>query len=683
MSKPVSKLACIAKPTLGAVPLLAFAVLMSSHAAKADDGICGSAANTAVISAPSAIDTKRLCETGLASTPALNNGRYYWTCNGTTEGASSLFCYTNSSNGKKNQKSLILKPGNRDVKPGTIIKLSAVGGSGKGKVTFRQFAGDGAKCRLTRMGRMARLKIEESGNCKIMASKAGDENYNGVQAVPISITAGYSATTGTQYKIFLSDTTVKGNLGNPNTGQNVKEWADHVCNVDTARPKTTVVYKAMLSIPGLRYACDSQSEYEGDQYCGPGHDLDWVMQSNTTYYNASGQTIGTTNAFGTFDFPTPGIIENTDLKVWTGVHKNWYDANNCNNWTSGNDNYNGRVGWANKSDNKMIDLEKVACSKIRALYCVEQPQAIISYPQVSAINQYMVTSPTSPINVTFNSVNPINPATVSADSFVVIRKTAEGEPVEAPMPGTITSNGSNVFTFTPNTAYQAGSTYYVNLTKSIQDNQGQPITETTLFFNIPAQKKLIFKTASKYWGDLGSLSGADSKCQTDTACPSGSTCKAIVVVANSRYACTARDACGGTNSRDWVLTPATTYMNVKGQIVSTTNATATFGNGSGKYAFNFPISDGGHAWTGFDQYFMVKYDGGEPVTCSSWSIGDSGINALGGLYGDSKSVYPYAFTQSGGGCSKYTNKVDYGVYVDKQCNAPGGCSERHLYCAQQ
>lgn len=483
----------------------------------------------------------------------------------------------------------------------------------------------------------------------------------------------YTMTTQPAYKIFVTSKVVEGNLGNPNTGQNSKQWADSLCNSDSARPSTTVTYKAMMGISDLRYACDS------DEYCGANHDLDWVMQPNTAYYNVNGESVAITNPFATFDFPTLGVIKNADIKVWTGLNTKWINSNNCKDWTTRHDDQNGRVGWASQSDGRLIDLEKHACNKDRSLYCVQQPQAIISAPEVSPINSYMVTNLNSPIQVTFNSVNPINPATVTASTFTLTIESST-----QPVAGTITSNGNNTFTFTPTSAYTPGKQYNVNLSAAILDNQGQPITQTSLFFYVRAQTKLLFMTQSDYWGDLGSIAGADSKCQADSRCPAGSTCKAVIMQSNTRYACTSPTSCGSVNSKDWVLQPGTTYLNTHGQIIATTNASATFGNSSGKFVFNFPIDGtGGHAWTGFDNFFMIKYKDGEPVTCRNWSIGDSGVNALGGLYGDARSIYPYAFTKDGGGCSKYTNEVDYGVYVDKQCRAEGGCSKRHLYCAQQ
>jgi len=683
----------LTRPTLSKITLLTL-VMMVFSPSYADNGICGAANNAVIPNLPT--DSLSLCASGIPSAPEFKDGRYQWLCSGNTEGANSHVCYTLSSNGKKNQEPLTLQQSSKRGIHGNTIKLSTSGGSGMGKVKFKRIATGGAKCKLTPTGNKAKIKIKNVGICKVMATKAGDKEYNNVRAAPITIKVGYTETTEPAYKIFVSNKAVEGNLGNPNTGQNPKEWADYLCNSDTGRPSTSVVYKAMLGIADLRYACDI------NEYCGAGHNLDWVIQADATYYNTLDQKVAKANAFGTFDFPVENIIKNADIKPWTGIgavtggsvavsgeatgttNVKWITSNNCNNWTTRKDDKNGRVGWVNKPDTRLIDLEKHACNKDRPLYCVEQPQAIISSPELSPINQYIVINLNSPIQVMFNSINPINPATVTISSFTVTPYSSES--VNTPLAGTITNNGNNKFTFTPSAHYSPGKKYIVGLTNAIQDNQGQPIRETNLSFKTAAQTKLIFMTAGKYWGDLGNLSGADSKCQADAACPPGSICKAIVMIEGSRYACTSADTCGGENSKDWVLAPATTYINAKGQIVSTTNSLATFGagDGSGKYAFNFPINDaGGHAWTGFDNYFMIQYDDGKPATCSSWSIGDSGINALGGLYGDANSVYPYAFSSDGGGCSQYTNKVNTGVYVDKQCNAPGGCSKRHLYCAQQ
>lgn len=476
----------------------------------------------------------------------------------------------------------------------------------------------------------------------------------------------YVITTQPTYKIYITNTKTKGWIGGDSLTAKIN--ADNICNTDMARPDQSVMYKAMIGIPDVRYPCTSSD------YCGSGHNLDWVLQASTAYFNKNNETISTTDIFNVFDFPTSHSINSTATNAWTGFLNTWEIKSHCEGWTYGGNNHQGRRGNSSKTDGKLIDDDKHNCDNSYSLYCAQQPQAIISSPELSPVNQYMISNMNSPLVIQFNTVLPIESTTVTANSFSIINSNTKEIAT-----GNIVASGNNSYTFTPHTPYSSGAQYLVNLTNSIKDINGTSIIPTTLFFTTALQSKLIYMTTNTYWGNLGGVSGADNKCQTDTQCPEGSVCQAIIMDTSNRYACTSNTTCGDSNSKNWVLQPFTTYVNTQGQILSTTNANGTFGN-NGAFVFNYTISlASGKAWTGFDNYFVPNKD----ANCQNWSIGDSGINKLGGLYGNPASTLPYVFSQNGGGCSKYTNKIDYGVYVDKQCNAPGGCSTRHIYCAEQ
>ena len=155
---------------------------------EAGDGACGYADDSDYSSAPTE-PVDELCYSGTPSTPVVtSDGRYEWSCNGTAEGAASQVCYTLSSNGKQNQDDLTLLPGSTTVPSGKAVKLKTTGGSGKGKIKYRRLETSGTKCRLAQTGKKARLKVKGAGICKIMATKAGDKDYNEVQSAPITIT---------------------------------------------------------------------------------------------------------------------------------------------------------------------------------------------------------------------------------------------------------------------------------------------------------------------------------------------------------------------------------------------------------------------------------------------------------------------------------------------------------------
>jgi hypothetical protein len=153
---------------------------------EAGDGACGYADDSDYSSEPT--DPLELCASGSPSSVVSKDDRFEWFCNGTTDGAGSQVCYTLSANGKRNQDDLTLLPGSTTVPSGKAVKLKTTGGSGKGKIKYRRLETSGTKCRLAQTGKKARLKVKGAGICKIMATKAGDKNYNEVQSAPITVT---------------------------------------------------------------------------------------------------------------------------------------------------------------------------------------------------------------------------------------------------------------------------------------------------------------------------------------------------------------------------------------------------------------------------------------------------------------------------------------------------------------
>lgn len=92
---------------------------------------------------------------------------------------------------------------------------------------------------------------------------------------------------------------------------------------------------------------------------------------------------------------------------------------------------------------------------------------------------------------------------------------------------------------------------------------------------------VIFMTTGTYTGNLGGLSGADAKCQTEayqagTLLPINLTATAILV-SSTRYPCDNTGLCAGTHaSNDWPLGASKIYSNPSGTNFNTTNANAIF-----------------------------------------------------------------------------------------------------------
>ena len=129
--------------------------------------------------------------------------------------------------------------------------------------------------------------------------------------------------------------------------------------------------------------------------------------------------------------------------------------------------------------------------------------------------------------------------------------------------------------------------------------------------NFPAGDRFIFVTNSSYPGDLGGISGADTKCNADANKPNGSTYKAMLV-GGTRRACSTVNCSGGASEHlDWVLYPNTTYIRSPGLVtIGTTNATVGIFPFSLTNAFG---TSGSFTWTGMTTAWQNN------STCSVWT----------------------------------------------------------------
>lgn len=499
-------------------------------------------------------------------------------------------------------------------------------------------------------------------------------------------------TTQTAYKIFVTSGNYKGNL---KAGySSAVSGADAICNADSANPDTSQYYKAMLSVVSERYACN------GDNLCGSGNNLNWVLQPRTSYYNLNSSLIGITNGQSIFNFPLDlSFGLGSSSNVWTGLSTTWGSVDggdSCKAWTSSSSDNKGRCGRSAQVDPGAISNDKQDCNGQRKLYCVMQPNAVLLSPLAGSITNNL----TSPITIMFNVVGGVDSATVTTRSFTV-RESAIGVAGNS-IAGTISSSDNISYTFTPESSLLPGKIYTVHLSASIRSNNGAPISATTQSFMTASETKLIYLTSNKWWGDLlksaqkaGStattgVGGADFLCQQDSQCPAGKTCKAIISDDKNRVACinsseSSIKLCGSGYSVDWILSPNTTYVNTTGAIIGTTNSSGIFNFLLG-YQFNSAISSGGKAWTGL----FPSWTSDKEITCERWTVGDDGVNQLVGMIGyadqiNYKSIF--AGANNSGGCSQY-NKKDAvgGKYCYNQVDGQqfiDGCSKRGLYCAVQ
>ncbi len=177
--------------------------------------------------------------------------------------------------------------------------------------------------------------------------------------------AGTTATR-TGYRIFLSATTVDGNIGGIS-------GADSICNSDANRPSTQWTYTAFLVDGTKRRACTAAN-------CpgGTAEHIDWILYANQPYYRSDGTTsLFTSNADGIFIF---GNFAN----AMTGIASSYYtgfssagdwtsSGSNCTSWTSNNAVRLGRTGTGTFTNyGSLRDASNTNCSTVLRLLCVEQ-----------------------------------------------------------------------------------------------------------------------------------------------------------------------------------------------------------------------------------------------------------------------------------------------------------------------
>ncbi len=126
----------------------------------------------------------------------------------------------------------------------------------------------------------------------------------------------------------------------------------------------------------------------------------------------------------------------------------------------------------------------------------------------------------------------------------------------------------------------------------------------------------IFATSSIYDGNLGGVTGADQKCQTDGANPNpGAAWKAFLVEDGVRIACSVANCAAGSVPMDWVLQADTQYVRASDSApIGTTNV-------DGIFTFPLMVSMNGPDdtpyWTGFGSTSDWLLDNAQ--TCTNWT----------------------------------------------------------------
>ncbi|TGK82420.1 DUF1554 domain-containing protein [Leptospira noumeaensis] len=124
------------------------------------------------------------------------------------------------------------------------------------------------------------------------------------------------------------------------------------------------------------------------------------------------------------------------------------------------------------------------------------------------------------------------------------------------------------------------------------------------------EKRMFLSAGSYRGGEFGGVSGADAICSTDSLCPPGSSCKAMILNGNTRIASLTANV--GDGQVDWVLKPNAHYYLTDGTtLISYTNNTSLF-----QIPFSNPIDSVNYGtWFGgnADWVFVTS------TSCFTWS----------------------------------------------------------------
>ncbi len=193
------------------------------------------------------------------------------------------------------------------------------------------------------------------------------------------------------------------------------------------------------------------------------------------------------------------------------------------------------------------------------------------------------------------TINPSSDGTISSCSALPL------------LPAGLSINSSCLISGTP-ANIQTATSYTITASNSYGN------TSVNISIAVIASFKYIFLTTSSYNGNLGGLTGADTKCNADSAKPNFSTYKAMVGTSAGRKPCTTVSQCTGLNGSQaigWVLQSGVQYRRADG--------TTIIGTANNDLIIPLPltnsISTSSEAWTGIDDDWRQT---GITPNCSNW-----------------------------------------------------------------
>lgn len=285
------------------------------------------------------------------------------------------------------------------------------------------------------------------------------------------VTVGCTNNLCTTCTVFVTSATSTGNLGG-------LDGADETCNMLACNAGLSGTYAAWLSTGDV----DAKDRIV---------DAEYVLVNGTVVANDLADLIDA-SLDNTIRRDENGV-ERFGFEVWTGAESDGTaHAGTCNDWTSGDNAHNGRIGNTNSGNSGWTSLGNTACGVGQRLYCFQ-----VEEDASAACSTYTVGG------------------TISGLSGTIVLQNNGGDDLS------LTADGSFTFATTVADGFDyavtvltqpAGQTCTVSTGNGTVS--GANVAGVTVSCVTPCATCTVFATSATSMGNLGGLQGADDVCNT-------------------------------------------------------------------------------------------------------------------------------------------------------------------------
>lgn len=417
--------------------------------------------------------------------------------------------------------------------------------------------------------------------------------------------------------VFVSSGTYLGNFGG-------LSGADSICTTLGASLDSSVKWRAILS--------DSNTSVSTRFWS-----LDGIWDSNSGIKTKIQTTMANLFDAGTdllsgFNYDESGLALSGSSFVWTGSTASGLKSNaDCDNWTSTLSSLDGTEGVRNSTTSTWLSNDVRRCDRASRIACM-------SLPDTAELTAFTAVSGTSAGEIDLDVDFPVD---ASDFALAEVRRLSGNT-----APDGDCSSGDLVQSFVSFSDWQAtdsgltpGAVYSYRVCAFDSDNNAlSSIAVSGVSATGTPSPHRVFASSLTYTGNLGGLSGADSKCQALAVAQSlGGTWKALL-------------SDSSTNVKDRIAISAQVEL-LDGTVIANDFADMWDGsitNSLNRDETNAAIGGAADIWTGADEF-----GGSDANHCNNWT---NGTNSYDGNRGRTNTTSASWINRSSAGCSA-TNRI--------------------------